>query len=271
MSAPVAPVSVTLEEVGAQEAAAAAAANKPDLTKIIIDGDVPEELKGKSVQDIIAYAGGLGKSLRTSEEGRRAAEAKAAAVAAAPAAPAAAAAPVLEEPKELTDEELAEMFRTDPLGAIKSMNAQATRRVEKNFEARIGTLVKGGASSAEQSARAKYPEEFEIFGDQITAMVASLPSKDPLSRPEAWDDMISYIRGKPGNFDRLWEHKNKKGQAAAAAAAQAAQANEAGVSLAPSAGAPAARKGNTVLDATEKEIAANLGMTEADYIKWRDV
>lgn len=269
MTAPGAPTSLTLEEIEAQEAAATAAGQKPDLTKIVLEGDVPEHLKGKSVKELLDYANGLGTSLKTSEEARRAAEARAAAV---PAAPAAAAAPVVEEPKELTDEEFAELFRTDPLTAVKKMNEQATRRVEKNLDLRIGTLVKGGASSAEQAARAKYPEEFTLFGDEITKMVANLPNKDPLSRPEAWDDMISYIRGKPGNFDKLFEHRNSKGREAAAAAAQQEQEAQSGVTMTSMTVAPAGGKPNkNSLDDTEKEIARNLGMTEADYIKWRNV
>ena len=249
-----------------------AAGNKPDLTKITLGEEVPEHLKGKSVKDLIDYANGMGTSLKASEEARRAAEARAAAVAAAPAAAAPAAAAPVEE-KEITDDELSEMYRTDPMGAITKMNERAIKRVERNFEMRIGTLVKGGTSSAEQAARAKYPDEFALFGAEISQMVANLPNKDPLSRPEAWDDMISYIRGKPGNFDKMWEHKNKKGNDAAAQAAREAQEREAGVTMTSMTAAPGGspRKDKNTLDDTEKEIARNLNMSEADYIKWRNV
>ena len=256
---------VTLDELGALD-------QKPSAIKledVKLEGDdVPEELKGKSAKDLLAATRVAAEALGKSEQARRDLEARLAAVPA-PAAPAPVQPPPA--PKELTKEEIAELYQRDPIEAIEYMNARAERRVEENFTRRLGTLATGATTSAETYARSKYPDEFSLFNDQIKMMVERLPDKTALVRPEAWDDMISYIRGLPANFDKLVEHRGRKSTDAAAETARAAQAAAAGPTVTPSAAGPKgpSHTGGGKLSDLEREVAGVLGVSEADYLKYK--
>lgn len=242
-----------------------------------LDGDgIPDELKGKTVKELLAARQNLTESLRLSETRRTELEnaQRAAAVASqAPPPPP----PPKEEP-ELTDEQLAELHQKNPIEAIRYMQAQAARTAERNLERRIGPLMTGSASSAEQSARAKYPDEFQLFGDQIERLKNDPKvSKEALASPQAWDDMIAYIRGKPENIDKLFDHRVSKNKPAAQAAAQAAQAAAAGATIKPDLPTQSRQTGSDDLDDTTKEIARTLfpelkpAEAYAEYNKWRKV
>jgi hypothetical protein len=264
------PESVTLDDMEAQSASDAAAATRLDLTKVMLDGDgVPEEFRGKSAAELASMAKGLSDSLRMSESARKQAETNASLALQRPPVPVAE--PVREP--EMNDEQLAEIYQNDPLKAIKIMQERSIREAEKNLEARLGPLFSGSAASAEAQARAKYAAEFELFGDQISQIVGSLPNaKTAMANPQSWDDLVSFVRGKPGNFDRLVEHKVGKSAADRKAAAQAAQAADAGLSMASSVRAPSSAAAVTgQLDDLQREIAGKLNMTEAEYIKWSNV
>ena len=119
------------------------AASKP--TDLKLDGEgIPDEFKGKTVADLIAMQDQLKRSLILSEQAR------ASAIAPAPQAPPA---PVVEEPKELTDEELTELHSQDPVKAIRIMQEQAVRIAQRNLEARVGPLMSGTTSAVETAAR----------------------------------------------------------------------------------------------------------------------
>lgn len=243
----------------------------PKLDDVKLDGDnVPEEFRGKSVADMLKAVKGLGDSLKLSEEARQRAETLAKLASERPAAAPIPAQPPVEEPKELSDEELNELYANEPLKAIRAMQDSMIRRVERNLNARIGSLTTGSASAVEQAARQKYPDEFKIFEQDIKDMVAVLPDKSVLANPQAWDDLVSFIRGKPGNWERFMAAKAAPSKAEAAANARQDQADTVGFS-----GTEARMRSipGSVdqLDAIQKEIAANLDMTEAEYIKWSKV
>lgn len=267
MTAPTGPVSQTFEEI---EAATKPAANapKPEEIKVPEVEGVPDVFKGKTMADIIRIATDAQEAVKLSVQRQKELEA---AASAAPPAPAA----VVEEPKpepELTKEQIAELYQKDPIAAIEYMSAQAERRVQQNVEKRLGTLVSGTATAAEQAARIKYPDEFALFGDQITATVKALPHKEPLSQPQAWDDLVAYIRGKGDNLDKLFEFRINKTKGKQAADAQAAQAAAAGPATQSTTRAPASpAAGAEGLDALELEVAGKMGLSPQEYAKWKRV
>lgn len=264
MTSPAGPETVDLETQEPPEPPA-----PPELDKIMIDGEaVPEDLRGKTVAEIVARTKALSDSLRLSEQARKQAELTAETALRHPAAPPP---PPPPAPKELTEEELAELHQSDPIKAIRVMQDQAIRIAEQNLEHRLRPLFSGTASSVESAARVKYADEFQLFGDQISQVVAQVTDKSAFSRPEAWDDLISLVRGRPGNLERIIEHRN--GAAAAqqqAEAARRAQADgigfsgtEARMSRVPTSAA--------ALDPTQREIADKLGLTPEEYVKWSKI
>jgi hypothetical protein len=243
-----------------EEIEEALAAPKPKIADMKLEGDdIPADLRGKSVDELMKHAEALSRSLKLSEQARLTTTAPA---------PVAAPAPVVEEPKELTDAELAELHAEDPVKAIRYMQEQAVRVAQRNMEARVGPLVTGTSSAVENGARAKYPEEFAALGAEISAIIQTLPNKAVLSDPVAWDQIVAHARGV--HFDKFFEHKNAKRSVAALATARAAEIETAGVSFAPT---ESASRGGTpvVTDEWTKEIAKNLNMTLEEYIKWSKV
>jgi hypothetical protein len=231
MAAPVQPMnnSVSLDEIEQQMAPPAI---QPDVATLKLDGQgIPEQYQGKTVAELIQMQEQLAQSLKLSEHGRiLAQQAAQAPVAAAPAAPA--------EPAPLTDEELAELHANEPVKAIRYMQDQAVRAATRNFEARIAPMMQGSSSSAENAARAAYPEEFAALGSEISAMIQTLPNKGVLTDPAAWDQLIGYVRGQKGNFEKFIAFKDSKKAGANLSAARQAQEAGAGMSFAPSYAAP---------------------------------
>lgn len=176
------------------------------------------------------------------------------------------------EPQQLTREQLAELWQQDPLKAVEYMQDQRIRLLEENLHRRLEPLVQGTSVSVREAMKAKYPDEFALFGDDIEKVVSSVPDKSIFNNPSNWEDLISWVRGKPGNLEKLVDHWQRK-QAEKAKAEQAAAA-----------GAHAARSVRTPspasepeLDPVEREIARTMfyGMREEDayneYKKWRGV
>lgn len=258
MTAPAGPESVTLDDLQPQ------APIPPDLTTIKVDGDdVPAEFKGKSVAELMQQATAYAEALKTSERARTTADQMAAL--AARTAP-----PVPEPPKEeppLTDEQLAELHTTDPIKAIKYMQSLAINAAARNYDARLTSLAQSTTAGAEAQARTKYAAEFEALGPEISAMVQQIPNAaQVLTSSEAWERLISLVRGTPGNFEKIIQHRAGK----TLEAARAGQVADAGISMTSAVRAPAPVGGGQ-LDATQKEIAGKLGLTEAEYLHWSKV
>lgn len=264
MSDPVGSSSVSLEDIEASSAEPKAV----DLTQALDGEEVPEELRGKTMAEVIAIQKGMKDALMTSEQARKNAETLAATAAAATAQPAPAPAPEPTPEPELSEEQIAELHQEDPIKAIKYMNAQAIRVAEKNLEARLGPMMAGTAASVEENARARYSDDFEVIGSEIEKFIQALPNKQVLANPQGWDDMISLVRGK--NLDKIIEHKINKASDTAKETAQQEQKELTGFQ--PGAGpvrpATAVPSRVEALDDTQKEIAGKLGMTLEDYVKW---
>lgn len=266
---------VTMEEIAEQVKAAEADAAKPDLTKIVLDGDgVPEELRGRSVMDVLKDHKVLGQSLQIANAARLAAEA-AAKSAPPPATPVVPVTPVATP--RMTKEEWNSLYESDPMSAIAYMNQVATEEAELRFERRFGSLTTGAASAAEVTAREKFATEFELFGPEIKQITDGLPDKSMLANPAGWDMIVSAVRGKPGNFEKLIEARTAKAAKAAAEAARANEERNAGASLttstvrtAPSAGVSSG-EGNFGLSDEEQRVARNMNMSLKEYAYWKKI
>lgn len=234
------------EEARARAAAAAAAA-----------GQSPEA----------ARIAALENALRISEEARKRQENL----------PGREPAPPAPEPKpKLTREQLKELHEKDPLAAIEYLLEGTVALQNENLERRLTPLVSGGLEAQKAAARARYPDEFELFGSEIEHML-----KDPridqkaLSQPKAWDDLISYIRG--NNFDKLVEHRGKRDRDRAQREAQERERAAAGTHAAGGERRPPPPAVETGLDKTEQTIALglfpHLSEDEAykEYTKWKGV
>lgn len=174
-------------------------------------------------------------------------------------------------PKELSREELEELHKTNPLGAIEYMQTKAIRVAEENLARRLGPLSAGAATSARQLAEQKYPDEFQILRDDIdTVLKNPAVDQNAMGNAKAWDDLISYVRGKPGNFEKMLDHRASKKQEVERTAAREHEVAAAGVHTRSEVRSPPPAKGSS-LDATEREIAKAMGMTDSDYIKWRNI
>lgn len=258
----VGPIVVDLETMGAQ--AGEQEPPKPvDLTTVRLEGDnVPEELRGKTAAELIDFNRRLTDALRISEISRQQAP-----TAVAPIAPE----PVL--PPKMDPEELRQMFIDDPVGAFNKMQEEWTTKAEAHLAARLQPLVSGAAAGAESNARSKYPDEFTLFENDIKAIVNGMPAqqRSALSNPAAWDDLISYVRGRPGNFEKVIDARTTKAMKdARKIGAQAAQELETGLTFtdAPRRGAPSA---TVAPDAATQHICDVLGMSYADYVKWSKI
>lgn len=275
MAAPVAPEqtqpnltgsSVTMEELEVASKPATEAPAPPDLSTVKLDGEgVPEELRGKTAAEAVALVSAFKKALQTSEDARKQGQTNLElAMRQAPQAPAPPA-----PPPELTPEQWTELFQADPVRAIDLRTDQRVKAEAANLEARLSQLVRGTAASIEQGARAAYPEEFALFGPEITQIAQSLPGGPAaLSSPQAWDELISLVRGRKPNMERLFEARMAKTTGATQAKAQADEAASIGFQAAPvQRAAPPTRGGQ--IDDVERQIMSEMGMTEAEWLRWR--
>jgi broad specificity phosphatase PhoE len=261
---------VTFDEMEQQLKAAEATILKPDLTKVTLEGDdVPAELKGKSASEALARIKELERVLQLSEQGRQQAMLTAQSFSERSAAPPVQE-PVVVEPL-VTAQQVADAFAEDTAKGVELMMKMQQQSIDKaadQYTQRIQPLLSGTVSSAENYARQKYPEEFEIYKDEIAAMVKQLPNKNVLSTPEAWDDLVAYTRGKNPQklFDKMQDREREKHKTTA----QEEQRQNAGFT---STGgrAPAPTTRGVVIDDTVREICRVQGISEEDYIKWSRV
>jgi hypothetical protein len=245
-------------------AASAVPAPKPEEIKL--EGDlIPENLRGKTVADALTEANRLKEALRISEEARQNTQRQfdLAIRAPAPAAP-----PPPAPEVEYTEEQLAEMHSTDPIKFTTYLTQRAIRQAERNLEARLGPLFQGTANATEATARTKYATEFKLFGDQIESIISQLPGgKAQMANPQAWDDLIALVRGRPGNFEKVMQHNSDAALAAQLASAQEAERLRSAHTV-PSVVRGGAPSSPAQLDATQLEIADKLGLSPQEYVTW---
>lgn len=248
----------TLDDLAAVAAGEQKTATQ-DLSTLKLEGDdVPEHLRGKTAKEILEHAKRTEEALRLSESARVTPTAPVAPQ------PTPTPTPTPQPQPELTKEKLKEIYDRDPLEAMLALSGYTQQTMDRHVTNRLSPLASASQSVAEQNAKAKYSEEFELFGDDIKKIMASVPDKSVLGSPEFWDDAIKYVRG--ANFDTLMEHRSKKQRAKAQSDEAAAAAGHVGnVGRSPSGGGP------VKLDALQEEIARTMGMSNEDYIKWSQI
>ena len=243
-----------------------------------LDGDaIPEELRGKTVADLIEMQKGLKAAVLTSESARAQTNERLAQIEGRLAAPAVApvAAPVAAP--EYTDEQFQEEYEKSPATAMLKLQKRSETILERNISSRVAPILDGTSQTVEAGARAKFTEEFELFGTQIDDFVKTQMGGKKPATPQAWEHLVSFVRGQPANVEKLFERRTNKTAEAARVAAQAAA--EAATGFSGTAGAVRAPAGSGKpgeLDATEKEVVAQLVASgvvknEAEYIKWKGV
>lgn len=176
----------------------------------------------------------------------------------------------------MTDEQLQQLIdEKGVVAAMRAVQAQTFKLADRHLGVRLGSIEASGLTVAEQNARAKYATEFELFGDEITKLVAEAPDKSALSNPATWDNLIAWVRGKDGNIQKYASKLTESNRIAAEATARESQRNGAGVHPTAVAG-PTSRSslvpgddGAYGLDATEREIADKLGRSYRDYAHWK--
>lgn len=178
--------------------------------------------------------------------------------------------------KWYTNEELVELLGSDDpaqrFAAIQISNQQAIAIAANHFEQRLAPLQAGNISAAELNARAKYPAEFSVLGDEIKQFADSVPDKSALTSVDGWDRLVGFIRGKSGNFEKMSAHYQKQqGEQIPAnnpASARASAAANAGFTAAPLRTPVSPPVSNGLSDAVTAQIAEALGYANPQaYLK----
>lgn len=234
----------------------------------------PEDIKtpdGKSLADILEHQRRLEESLKLSESARIALQQ----AAERPASPAPQ--PQQPEPQRepLTREKLAEIYQEDPIKAIAMMQDDAIARAAEHFETRLNQLQVGTEGAAEDWAKKEFADEFAVLGKEINAFKAQIPDQSIFTTKKGWEDLVSYVRGQRGNFERYLEHKTGNPPRTPSDARREAE-DAAGFST-------TSRQRSSIPDATRRldptteAIAENLfpDLTKeqaiAEYIKWANI
>ncbi len=264
------------------ESASTTTESEFDPAAVKLEGEkVPEDLRGKSVAEVAEELKRARAALKISEDARLALRQSSEAVETSrrPVAPqpVAAAQPVEEE--ELTDEKFEEMYNTNPARAMRVLAEQNQRRFERKvmgeLRGSVSTLASGTAGSVEQMMRQRYAEEFAILGPEIEAVKAQVPV-DQLTNPANWEQLIFYVRGQ--HVDKYLTAKQQRDHSRSIEEARSEQreGTPPNFSRGSNGGAEGRERGEASLprgrsrelDATQKEIARTLGVSEADYKKW---
>lgn len=149
--------------------------------------------------------------------------------------------------------------------AMEAMMGFAYKRVSKDFETRIAPLVSTTTSVAESSMRAKYPAEFELFGPQIAELARN--AGQAMSNPEAWDNLIAFVRGRGDNFDKLVEHKARKRSTPSEIPPSVSSGALRGSSVSNREGVKATKEELANDPAVQKMLRAS-GMSIDEYYRW---
>lgn len=236
------------------------------LDDIRLDGDnVPELVRGKTASEAMRALDAMQTSLKASEEARRQAEQS-----------------YRQQGYQQQQqnqqgsynrEQMRELFEQDPVAAIEQMGGYLAQQLDTSLNTRLQPLTSGISSTAEAHARQQYAEDFELFGDQINQVVARLPDRSVLANKQSWDDLVSYVRGQPGNFDRIVDQRMQKQRETEAVAAREREQVTSGYAGRPRPSGQSADAGGGELDAVQKKMAqefigAGVFKNEQEYKKW---
>ncbi|CAB4165145.1 hypothetical protein UFOVP1537_4 [uncultured Caudovirales phage] len=259
------PNAVSIDEMETANAAPAATTAAPTINEIKLDqAGVPEHLRGKTLADVLERTERMEQALRLSEDARLSLSRNTNAVAV----------PVQQPTVPvLTDDQFNTLLQENPAEALRYRDEQMASRMLAHLESRLAPLNNAGFSSQKEAAKAKYPLEFAMFADQLDQVANGLPDKSALSTPQGWEQLVSFVRGMPDNFEKLMTARTSSTGNNSAAEARRAEELRAGFSVSSGAGnpAPITTRGASVLDDTQKRVAATMGISEADYVKWMNV
>lgn len=230
-----------------------------------LSGDaVPDEFRGKKVNDILGVIGNLRSALKLSEEARQtqAVAAQALTEARRASAPPPPPAPVTEE-KEMTKEEWKALYESDPFEYSERRMAMIEKNLSKAVDVRVAPAAQTAVASAEQMARAKFKEDFELLGTEIDSFVneafPTAEARQVLTQPGAWDRVVKYVRGE--NLDKILAHREAKRGVATGTSRQQAEREAAPPAFSQRTPPTPQRSGRLTpasMDDTSKEIARNL-------------
>lgn len=257
---------MTMEEIEESLKEGDKPATDPD--KVVLEGDtIPEGYRGKNLNDILKDNQRLQDSLRlrdaevstyrAGDDARRTA------------APAAAA---VEEVKEPTREELDKLFEDDPRQYAEVIADMRVRKAENQWAGRIASLEQGTIGASEGWAKEQFKDEFELFEKDINEFRRSVTNQAIFSTRKGWEDMISYVRGKPENIDKLFDHKAGR-KTRTRDDARRDEDNNAGFNRSSSrrTAVEATGDGADSLSKEQRDVADGLGMNYKDYAKWSKV
>jgi hypothetical protein len=246
-------------------------AKPQDYSQVKFEGDdIPEIVRGKTAAEALALISGMQESLRLSEQARQ--QALATSVALSERQPQAAPAPVVaQEPAEPTEAELKAMFEEDPFKYHQTVAQINDKRNERRMLAAMQPMVSSTASSAEQMARTKYKDEFDILGPEIDQIIQKElgGNRQVLVDAGSWDRLVKYAKGE--YFDKFVAEKSKRSSNANLEASRTREANNAPADFTGRNGNdnPRPRGGKIKeLDATQKEICKIQGISEQDYMTY---
>ena len=253
---------VTLEEMEAQLATPPVAPKAADIK--LEASDLPDFAKGKSAGELADLVARSQQALKISEDARLALSETIRTRESIPSAPPT---PLPSGPPALSREQLAELMKDDPMAVMDYMATHLSHQLGSHVENRFRPLVDANINSAEESARQKYKEEFDLFGSQITDLKKQL-NPQILSTSKGWDDMMAYIRGQPENFNKLVEKRT----AAPKNQAREQQISDIGFTPREVVKTPTPESTGTTdgeLDSTQMEICKVMGLSPEEYKKWR--
>lgn len=233
-----------------------------ELFSTKLEGDhIPESIRGKSIAEIVQQSNSLERALSVSEDARK----RAVYTQPYPSQPA----PV--QP-DMTPEKMNELFLENPFEAVRQMLNVAGGSVLEHVDRRLQPLAGAGAAAAQRYAEQAHALEFKLFKDQIDDFVKQSGNPSAWSDPKSWDDLVSYIRGRPENIDKYYEARSKTTTTEQANAARTAEAGSAGASLVSKKGpsGPAGKDNDFGLDEIEKEICRVSGWDYGEYHKWKN-
>ncbi len=225
-----------------------------DPASVRLEGDkIPEGLRGMSVDALIADRARMEALMNTMAAGMNR--------------PAAPVAPVAPEPEPTYDRNAIKALidEGNMVEAMEAMLGFAYKRVSKDFDERIRPLTTTTMNVAEQAMRQRYPDEFELFGQEISQLAQQAGTS--LSTPEAWESLIGYVRGRGGNFDKMVEYKANKRRRDGADIPPSVSAGAMRGSVPDSRGARPTKDELVNDPAVQKALRAS-GMTIDEYVRW---
>ena len=245
--------SFTIDEADAlfnEPAPEAPPAPPPNPEDIAVPAGLTGDINAPNLASLAEQARRLQDALRISEAGRMAAMSQLQSLPQQPQQP---------QYQELSVSQLREMMASgDPdqqLAAVAAIQQRSLAQVEQAYRHKLDSLQEGSISAAEAEARRRYAVEFELFGDEILQRARSLPDRTPLTNPEGWRQIVSFVRGLDENFDRLTQRRARDAQAGNAGFSGAA------ANVRPASSAP------IVVDETTRQIALSLGEDPVTYAR----